>query len=345
MYSRVASYSNAVFLVCLSNTFLQAQPPTSNTDGKEPGPALSETLGITELQESYGGFQLFSEQALLRDVSSRIPAMRIPRLDDDFNRADSPTLGNLWRTGTEAAGAAIGISNNQAVAQGRLIAFADDQVPSADVRLSVRIVMTPGATEAGVIFRGSEPAGMQGFFDHEFVRLRSDGVTVGSVQSGVETLAPVIPLTATFPLVLTVTAQGAEIRVSIDARDVATVHQRPLAGRLAGIWADGDVAFDDFQATSYHRPALPRNYFDNLRCTPSPFVTYRPIYGQHVMIERYGQHFGNCVQPIVEQLKFGADAALLPIRALRFPPWYCDSNACYYPPGVPVLPLRITGLH
>ncbi|MBI3862603.1 MAG: hypothetical protein HY290_11990 [Planctomycetia bacterium] len=337
---RVAAVTLISASVLAAGAFAAEKPAPG---GPRPGDSITvvpEAIALQGLHQSYGATEILNEKQLLSRVTARLPEARVPQFSDDFNRADSPTPGGLWRTAHRGPDASFRILDQQAVARGRAIAWLDNPIPTPDFKLSVKVVSVGPESTAGVVFRARETDDPAAPLDYEYVLISERGLVVGRLEGGSETHLPSLDFEVKFPATLTVTARGTELHIELDGKEIAIVQQASVPGNYVGLRSIGVVAFDDFQAGSFGGLRLARAFGPNFRPIPSPFVSYRPIYLEHFLIERYGWHWGNCIQPVVEHCKFGADVALLPVRFAQLPPWCCDSNLCYYPPGVPVLPFK-----
>lgn len=97
--------------------------------------------------------------------------------------------------------------------------------------------------------------------------------------------------------------------------------------------SEGDLPIDHatprfaLEPVRYHGYGMERGWSGSSFAWNNPGVCHQPLYYQDLNLERYGYHYG-CAQTFVSSVKFLADTALLPYKAVCYP--YCD---CYYTLG------------
>jgi hypothetical protein len=313
-------------------------------------------------------FRLRSEQQFIaelgRDFAWRYPdeVFLRPVAADRFDRADAPTLGASWfqnrrsGTGQDSRGRRgdMGVQRGAGVLPPqRFEAAVLNEAPSSErLRVSVDIQLADDAGRFGLLFgaldpdRSLAPVDQRQWNTFYFAWCSRENVAIGRSDAGQRTVLAeaVVPPQSQFRLEVIV-ADG-RIRVARNGEQVLdTSAGQPFPGRYVGVIGRSDAApirFDDFSAVPYAGTLVARTFAPSVRGLPAPGVRYRPIYFEHVGIERYGHHLGNLVQPPLEHGAFFLDALALPLRLPHEPPWECQTDVGYCRPGDVVWPFRLS---
>jgi hypothetical protein len=313
-------------------------------------------------------FRLRSEQQFLDELGEefrqRYPneIFLRPVPADRFDRPDAPTLGASWfqnrRTGTRQD--ARGRRGDMGIEQGAgilpphgLEAAVLNESPSGDeFVLGVDVLLGEAEGRFGVLFgaqdpdRSLEPVDQREWNTYGFVWSSNEEIVIGRSVGGNRTELARARVEPQRQFRLEVVVHDGRIRVTRDGEPVLEAAlEQPLHGRFVGVIGqsnDAAIRFDNFAAEAYAGSLEPRTFAASVRSFPAPGVRYRPIYFEHVGIERYGHHLGNLIQPPLEHGAFFLDAAALPLRLPHEPPWECQSDVGYCRPGDVVWPFRLS---
>lgn len=311
-------------------------------------------------------FQLRTEGEILDELASefqqRYPdeLFLTPIPHDDFDRADAPLLGASWfqnRNSGEARDAQgrrgdMRIENVHGLLPPKRFeaAILNEAPATRDISIAVDVRLSDASSRFGVIFRALDPDRSTTFVDQlrsnsfGFAWASTTQLAVGIVRDGTVQVLDRKSLPELREFRLTVTARGDLVTASRNGNDLLTVAGEWPGGEYVGLIGhsgSAPVSFDNFRAAPFAGVSERRSFVLSQSPFESARVPYRPIYFEHVGIERYGHHVGNLFQPALEHAAFFIDTATFPARLIAEPPWECQSSLGYCAPGQPVWPPRL----
>ena len=325
--------------------------------GVDPLMATGQTNGLSAPRN----VRLLEEDRFLTTLQSKsAEAQPVPGGRDNFDRADSIGLGPSWfefplssKLGEVLAPADTPselLLRNRSVfvppGRSRLAIFRESPAQS-EITLQITIGNLLAGSRAGVIWGVSLPETatdpiQEVPISFNYVLLSAEKVEIGTGTAGEVRKVRELANAAASGGQLQMKLYKSQFEVLLNGQVVANVDYPAREGRVGFlVEANGEsLNVDDFKADINRGPFSSFLHTEALLVRPGPGVVCHPIYFEHIRVERYGQHYGNAVQPVLEQLKFGGDVLAWPARMLRLPPWTCTSSFDLVPPGTP-LPYRV----
>lgn len=320
-------------------------------------------------------YAIESESSVLKKLESEFKAkdpgqpFLLPNAFDYFNVADMPTLGPSWlqnrKTGRrqdqlERKGE-MGVSREMGeypVGAGIEVAILNETVGSSDMFVTVRVELANPRNQFGVVLRAQDPTTLVDNAMIEepidqiasnkfyFVVMTADSIAVGRSIAGNRVILKTASVEAKNSADLAATIFGDEIRVLRDGQEVLRVNDGQIkAGTysgVVGVSAVGQpVRFDDFLAVRYGGLFQARAWAPTVNRFAGPNVHYFPLYFEQPMLERFGHHGGNLVQPWASHAQFLTDSLLIFYSLGKAAPWECHSNEGFWKTGDVVLPMRV----
>jgi hypothetical protein len=224
--------------------------------------------GLTGLRGTSG--------ATFANFSVNTIAPPLPPFSDNFNRPDSPNLGNNWVATTGS----VGVSSNQAVVTSSFadVVYAGAALADSDASATVTVPAAGGAADLSARYSGPGDSNMylaQLYFDgsHMFAQLwRNLGSWVNLVNDQIA-VSPGVPTPLEFRV------QGSSLQMLVNGSVVASVVDTQITNAgLSGLRGTSGAIFDDFSVNTI-APVLPP-FTDNFTRPNSPNLGNNWMTGQ-----------------------------------------------------------------
>ncbi|WP_145255999.1 hypothetical protein [Planctomycetes bacterium Pan216] len=316
-------------------------------------------------------FTLGSEDFFLGTIESEFKEQDpsqiflVPAPKDTFDSPDSPNLGPLWFQNRETGRRKNDAQDHRGdmelkdrrgvytVGAPPEVAILNESVGTSDMIVTLNVELGSPDSEYGLVARAIDPNTWIDTVDQikistfYFAYVDADTVTIGKSVKGKREIIKTGTMAAktsfqlqfwAFENKLTVRRDG---QVILEATDDSIKEDAQYAGMIGLKSVGQPTTFDNFDAVRYGGPFEARQFAPTASIFKGPNVHYHPLYFEQVSLERWGQNYGNLVQPAIAQGKFWLDLIFVPYSIGKNPPWTCQTGNGQPMPGDIVLPYRI----